>query len=294
MALRNIRRGGPPSTPGALGDAEMIPTLSRLISAVGSARRACAVLALAAAAASAGGAQEPAVGGIGVRRAEVTRAELEALAAQAEQAAASATGAEKEQKQSEVAALRARLAEGDFFPGDQFILTVQGGETPLADTVVVGVSRVVALQGLPEIPLRGVLRSELQAHLTKELGRYIRTPVVTTRPLLRLTLQGGVGKPGFYVLPTDLALTDVIMQAGGPVTNAVLDKTVIRRADAVVLKGNDVDAAFRQGLSIDQLGLRSGDVVNVGVKQPRNLTAAVQIITAGLSLLGLIVGLASR
>ena len=108
-----------------------------------------------------------------------------------------------------------RLEKGDLQPGDRIALRVVGEQT-LTDTFTVTPERTVELPSLPAITVAGVLRSELEPHLTKQLGRYIRNPDLQAAALVRVSMAGAVGRPGFYNLPADVLATDAIMAAGGP------------------------------------------------------------------------------
>lgn len=257
---------------------------------------AVAFLVLGGGSARTVGAQDPGApaGTMTARRPEVTRAELDSLMNAAEREAATLTGDARTRRQAEAAALRARLQSGDFFQGDRLILAIEGGPTPFSDTVVVGGGQSIALEGYPEISLRGVLRSEVREHVARALAQYIRTPVVTAQPLLRLTVEGGVSNPGFFVVPSDVAITDVIMQAGGPRNDADLAKTVIRRAANTVWSDAPLQDAIRRGLTVDQLGLHAGDVIEVGVKKTRNMTVWIPLVTAVASLAVLISNFGNR
>lgn len=262
-----------------------VPPLATFAGAV---RRASLVLALLSVSAMVGDMEAQVGSGTSsapiMRRPEVSRADLDSMATAAEQAG----------RTSEATMLRKRLSDGDFFQGDRMVLVVEGGEKVYSDTVIVGLGQTIALEGYPSISLRGVLRSEVRSHLTRELGKYLRTPVVTTRPLLRLTLVGGVARPGFYVVSTDAAITDLIMTAGGPSRNANLEKTVIKRADIAVWSAADLQSALRQGITIDQLGLQNGDVVEVGERRQRNLSQIAQVAGILTTVIGLIVTISLR
>jgi len=158
--------------------------------------------------------------------------------------------------------IQTRLEEGDFRPGDQIALWVEGQPT-FPDTLVVEPGPSVLLPNAGMVSLKGVLRSELQDYFTEEMGRYIRNPVVRVWPTLRLTMQGTVGRPGFYTFSASLPLGDAIMQAGGPGGSGSLKRITVRRGSQVILQGDDVLHAIAEGRSFDQLGLRPGDVINV-------------------------------
>jgi protein involved in polysaccharide export with SLBB domain len=188
-----------------------------------------------------------------LKRATATRAELETLAA-------SATG-------DEAAAIRTRLTEGDFRIGDRVVLTMTRVDTTRTDTLTVREGQSVEVPGLFVASLRGVLRSELEALLAREAERVVREPKVKARTLVRLSVLGEVGQPGFYWMTTDALMSDVIMNAGGPTPAADPSRTVIKRGTEELWDRKDVAEALRAGLTLDHLRLSAGDEVVVGKKR---------------------------
>src|SRR5438132_5082586 len=83
-----------------------------------------------------------------------------------------------------------------FQVGDRILLHVEGDST-LSDTFTVVTGPALRLPAIGEISLAGVRRADLEAHLTRELGRYINSPVVQARALIRLSVLGEVTRPGF-------------------------------------------------------------------------------------------------
>jgi hypothetical protein len=158
--------------------------------------------------------------------------------------------------------IETRLEEGDFRPGDMIALWVEG-QPSFPDTLVVEPGPSVLLPNAGLVSLKGVLRSELQDHFERELARFVRNPVVRVWPTIRLTVQGTVGRPGFYTFPASLPLGDAIMQAGGPGGNANMKRITVRRGTQVLLDGEGVQQAIAQGRSFDQIGLRPGDEISV-------------------------------
>jgi protein involved in polysaccharide export with SLBB domain len=144
------------------------------------------------------------------------------------------------------------------------------------------------LPGLPEIPLRGILRSELQPYLTEKLKAYIREPEVRAETLIRLSIFGAVGSPGFYQVPAINLAGDAIMAAGGPSGNADPSKTVIRRAGVEIWSRDAFQEALIQGLTLDQLNLRAGDELFIGERSRTNLLTVVPLIT-GVASLGFLI-----
>ncbi len=168
----------------------------------------------------------------------------------------------RQQARDAIEYIRTRLEEGDFRPGDQIALWVQG-HPEFPDTLIVEHGPSVLLPNAGMVSLHGVLRSELQDHLAEEIGRYLRDPVVRVWPTIRITVEGTVGQPGFYTFPASLPLGDAIMHAGGPGGTANMKKITVRRGPDVILDGDTVLQSIADGRSFDQLGLRPGDEIHV-------------------------------
>ncbi|MCU0634597.1 MAG: SLBB domain-containing protein, partial [Gemmatimonadaceae bacterium] len=160
--------------------------------------------------------------------ASATRAELSARATALEQMLASARGDARERPMRELATVRSRLTEGDFRVGDR-LLVVLTRDSAVADTAAVRDSLLVTIANLPELSVRGVLRSELSDRLRDHVGKYIRNPQVRASLLTRISISGGVARPGFFAVPPDRPLTELVMVAGGPVPGAALDRIELIR-----------------------------------------------------------------
>lgn len=227
------------------------------------------VAALAGIAAPAAG-QIPGWDGTGLH---VTRAELEATLARHEAAGA----------RNEAAAIRQRLDEGDLRVGDRVLLYVEG-QPQLSDTFNVVAGRKLVLPDVGEVALAGVLRAELQDHLTAEVGRYLRSPLVRARSLIRLEVMGAVGRPGFYAVPADVLVSDALMIAGGPAGNARIERIKIQRGRDVLWDGDRLRAAVVEGRTLDQLGVRAGDAILVPEQKPAFATFRdVLMIASGIA-----------
>ncbi len=196
-------------------------------------------------------------------RTGATRVELEANLADIEKSLANGgvySSGVTDAKRAESALIRDRLENGDFQVGDQLDLVVEG-EATLTGKFTVGSGRGLQLPNLPEIPLKGVLRSEGAAYLKEQIGRFIRDPVVRLGSSIRLALFGAIGKPGYYQLSADLILSDALMAAGGPSGN--VRKTVIKRGETEIWGEEAVRVAITEGSTLDELNLRAGDEINI-------------------------------
>jgi hypothetical protein len=242
-------------------------SLTTLVRTCGSSMRARSLL-LAAVLALRGG-DVAAAQGYETMQPMATRADLTAMADR--------LGRGSESDRARAADLRTRLREGDFHAGDRVRLVIDGSVTQ-DDTLPVIAGSKIRVKEIGEISLAGVLRSELQGHMTKELGRYIKEVRVQATPLVRLSILGPVGKPGFFYMPSDIAVTDAIMRAGGPGATADLNKSVIRRNTKELYDSRNTRTALNEGLTLDQLSLRDGDSIEIGEKSGSNWQKIASVI----------------
>lgn len=181
--------------------------------------------------------------------------------------------------QAQAALIRQRLKDGDFQVGDRIAIVVRGDST-LSDTASVRAGRVIQLRNLPPISLAGVLHSELQDYLTKQLSQYLKNPTVQVTPLVQIAVVGNVGHPGFFWVPADLTLTDAIMLAGGPTQTSDLNGTKIKRDNKDRLTDKQVQQAFASGATLDQLDMRAGDQISVPEAGKKDWVRILQVTAA--------------
>jgi hypothetical protein len=190
----------------------------------------------------------------------LSRRELEIRAAQLEG---------DSRRRAEAAAIRARLRDGDFRVGDAIVLSVVN-VPQFSDTFPVRAGRVLELPEVAPIPLSGVLRSELQPHLRRQIGRYVINPTVEAYTLVRVAVAGAVARPGFYEVRPDAPLSEAVMSAGGLSTDADAAKMSVRRAGQVVMSPSAVRSYVAMGATLDDLNIRPGDELHVDARPQRN------------------------
>lgn len=208
-------------------------------------------------------AQEP--GQWDPRDAYVTRAELRNLVGRLEATLESPAYSRRlhARARRELDLVQSRLAAGDFRPGDRIRLVVQG-ETTLTDTFTVREGPMLNLRDVAEIPLRGVLRAELDSQVTTHLARVVRRPQVRSQALVRVQIAGAVARPGVYTIPSSTLLTDALGVAGGMASNARLDAIEVKRDGQTIWDDSSLGNVVARGPTLDQLGLRDGDLIDVG------------------------------
>ncbi len=204
-----------------------------------------------------------------------------------------ARAAEVQHRTAEAFLLRSRLTKGDFQDGDRIVVTLLGSVS-YNDTITVRAGRMLPLPKMADLPLDGVLRSELTERMTSHLAKYLRDSSVRATPLLRLAILGDVRTPGFYYTSADVLLSDVIMKAGGPGVSAELSKMTIRRSGETIWDAQDTRAALADGLSLDRLHLRAGDEVYLPQQSKRSYTTILYAVTTLASLAFTIAQLSRR
>ncbi len=160
------------------------------------------------------------------------------------------------------AAVPAQTPAATFQAGDRILIRVEG-DSALSDTFTVVAGPALRLPNIGEVSLAGVRRGDVEAHLTRELGRYLKDPVVQAHALVRVSVVGEVTHPGFYAVPVDLVLPDALMLAGGATQVARVDRLQILRGNASLWSVSDLQSAIARGATLDQLGVRAGDRIEV-------------------------------
>ena len=219
------------------------------------------------------------------RRLLATRAELSALAQALDSVAAEpkAGVGDKSRAGPLATQIRARLEAGDFQAGDRVVVRVTG-EVGLTDTFAVTAGPELVLPTVGEIPLRGVLRSEIEAQVARYVAQAIRDAEVRARPLMRISVQGDVARPGYYNLPPDAPLSDALSAAGGPTKDAKMDQLRIMRGDVKVLEKERLRALIAQGRTLDAADVRPGDEFQVPGRGRGNTSDAFRLVAVILSI----------
>jgi protein involved in polysaccharide export with SLBB domain len=158
--------------------------------------------------------------------------------------------------------LRARLRDGDFRVGDAIVLNVVN-VPQFSDTFPVRGGVIIQLPEVAPIPLSGVLRSELEAHLRRHIGRYVINPTIEAYSLVRVTVAGAVARPGFYEVRPDAPISAAVTAAGGLGEYGDATKMSVRRGGRVLIPEAALRSAVTTGATLDELSIRPGDEVRV-------------------------------
>jgi len=119
--------------------------------------------------------------------------------------------------------------------------------------------------GMAEFPMIGKVKvtdktaAQIEELLKESFKAYLRYPNVRVKPVIRISVLGGVAKPGLYFVDQDQSLWTVLQEVGGPVSEDGLDDMRIERNSDVIL--NDIHPHYENGTSLREIGLRSGDQI---------------------------------
>src|SRR6266487_1761529 len=174
----------------------------------------------------------------------------------------------------------ARAPQADFELGDQILLEVEG-DSQFTHVFSVGPGPALTLPVIGAIPLSGVRRATVEAYLGQQLARYMKNPVVHARVLVRLGVLGEVEHPGYYAVAAGAVVSDALMAAGGPTKDANFTGARIEREGKGLYEGNAFQDAFARGLTIEGLGLRTGDRIVVPKRgDPEHTVRIISLIVA--------------
>jgi len=169
----------------------------------------------------------------------------------------------------------------EFQIGDRILLRVEG-DSSLTDTFTVSRGPALVLRVIGELPLAGVRRADIEPYLARQIGRFLKDPIVHARALIRLSILGEVARPGFYAVPADAVLTDALMAAGGPTQGAKFSALRIERDGGRIWSGGALQQAIARGLTVDQMRLRAGDQVIVPARRGAETTMRIIGILAAI------------
>ncbi len=146
-------------------------------------------------------------------------------------------------------------------------------------------------QGYIELPLEGKVKvsqmttEDLQTFIREKFKAYLRTPNVSIKPMIRVTMLGGFNNPGLYYVDVNSSLWEVIRMGGGTSTeDGIYEMKWERDKD----EQKDITSYFESGISLRQMGFRSGDQLYTPVEGGRTFLETfgefMPIVTLGLTI----------
>ena len=131
-----------------------------------------------------------------------------------------------------------------------------------------------------EVKVVGLNQKTLVVNLKDKYSPFIKDPYIMVTPLIRVTLQGSVNRPGAYLIPPTASLWEVVEMASGPTQNADLKKMRSERGGRVVSKS--LLRSFEKGYSLQEIGILSGDQIIIPGKNKFTYRDVLVLATFGL------------
>jgi protein involved in polysaccharide export with SLBB domain len=126
-------------------------------------------------------------------------------------------------------------------------------------------------EGYVDFPIIGYVKvttmspDMLAKLLAERYVDYMRYPLMTIRPVIRVTFNGGFYKPGDYWIDPHASLWQAIQIAGGTLRSDGYKKLQWERSN-VILKKN-LSLILEEGKSLYQIGFQTGDQITI-IQQP--------------------------
>lgn len=199
---------------------------------------------------------------------------------EAELARGNLKASRKKELNLEIATIKDRLENGDFHTGDLVVVTVTipnlSPPKTTVDTSTVRANSMISITELPDLSVKGLLKSEIQEKVRTLAEKYIKEPKVRVNFTTRVMVTGGVVRPGTYNISPDRQLTELVTTAGGGTPIAKLDQLEVKRGGRVILSNNDSKRALVEGKTIEEVGIQPGDEVVIPQKRTFNWQVIVQ------------------
>jgi hypothetical protein len=118
-------------------------------------------------------------------------------------------------------------------------------------------------KGMVEFPLIGKIKvttmsiEQLEEYLKNQYKAYLRSPNLHVKPLIRISVLGGMKTPGLFYVDAFSSLWDVVKLAGGPTLETGL-KDMCWERDGKTVK-DDLIPFLEKGYSLSSMGFKSGD-----------------------------------
>jgi len=152
------------------------------------------------------------------------------------------------------------LQRKPFVPGDAIMISAFPDTSSFLNQVY-----PIDDKGCIELPIYGkvkisnMIESELIEFLKTKYRDYLRFPYLQVKPLIRVSILGGIPKPGFYYFDPNRSLWDLLYLAGGTIDEDGLKQMRWERDRKVIKK--DLIPYLQQGNSLKSIGFRSGDQI---------------------------------
>ena len=149
-------------------------------------------------------------------------------------------------------------------------------ETPISEDVLVSLLHCEIDEKVVTEAVGYVLSTTGEVPSTVQSVGEAVTPRVQASALIRVSVTGPVGRPGFYALSTDLRLSDVVALAGGATSGADPSRMQIERGQRVLWSREELTSPVADGRTLGDVGVQAGDRIVVEAGGGPGFAAGVQ------------------
>lgn len=147
-----------------------------------------------------------------------------------------------------------------FVPGDAVFISTMPDTTSFLNGIF-----PIDDRGFVELPIYGKAKishmseAEFLNFIRENFRDYLRFPNLQVKPMIRLSVLGGVPRPGFYYFDANRSLWEVIYEVGGTLDeNGLRDMRWERNGGSIE---NELIPYLQTGISLREIGFRSGDQI---------------------------------
>lgn len=145
-----------------------------------------------------------------------------------------------------------------FKPGDGILInTFPDTLSFLNDTFPIDDMGFVDFPIVGKVSVSSMTTKELSIFIKNKFQQYIRTPNISIKPLLRISLIGGFTSPGLFYVDQSSSVWEAVRRAGGPTFETGLENMVWSRNGEEVV--DNILPYFEKGISLKNMGFKSGD-----------------------------------
>jgi len=150
--------------------------------------------------------------------------------------------------------------EYPFHPGDAVMVSVFPDTASFLNRIFpIDDAGYVLMPIVGKVHVSKMTEQELVDFILKNFRDQLKYPYVQVRPLIRVSVLGGVARPGFYYIDPNRSLWELIYETGGPILEDGLKKMKWERNREYVSK--DLIPYLQSGQSLAHIGLKSGDQI---------------------------------
>ena len=174
-----------------------------------------------------------------------------------------------------------------FKPGDGlFISTFPDTSSFLNKTFPIDDNGCVEFPIVGRIKIISMKKSEIITFIQKNFQQWIRSQNIYIKPMCRISILGGVARPGLYYFDYHSTFWSAIRNVGGPTHETGLKKMCWERNRKEVT--DNIIPYFEKGISLKNMGVKSGDQFSTPSHYEtfweRFITLGMPIITFGTSI----------